>query len=271
MSPVAFPELEAIRTEMSEETVEAHFRAIADALGSTAAVPRPSRWRSWRRWLAGLLIGAGVLVPTAAIASDSAVPGDALYSVKKLLEPLVSILDDDVVAEHRIEEAESLVARGGDQQTIFELIDEATDALGDRDSPGLRMRLDALTDRVTDRPTPRDESPEPIATPTARPAPEPIATPTARPAPEPTPGADAEPPRSDGAPLRPEPTPAPAPTPTPAPATERSPAPDVRPTPTPEAAADRTPTPVTDRARSLPPYRPQPTVEDSGREQDRRD
>jgi hypothetical protein len=256
MSPVAFPELEAIRTEMSEETVEAHFGAMADALGSAPAVPRPSRWRDWRRWLAGLVIGAGVLVPSAAIASDSAVPGDALYSVKKLLEPLVSILDGDVVAEHRIEEAEVLAERGGDQQTIFELLDEAADALGDRDSPVLRMRLDALTDRVIELPTPRDEAPDP--------------TPTARPAREPTPAADAEPPRSDVAPVRPEPTLPPAPTPTPASAPERTPAPDVLPTPTPEAATDRTPTPVTDDAASRPPPdRPQPTVEDSDGERDR--
>jgi hypothetical protein len=257
MSPVAFPELEAIRTEMSEETVVAHFGAIADAIGSAVAVPGPSRWLSWRRWLAGLLIGAGVLVPTAAIASDSAVPGDALYSVKKLLEPLVSILDDDVVAEHRIEEAEVLAERGGDRQIILELIDEATDALAGHDSPGLRMRLDALTDRMSDRPTSRDVSPEP--------------TPTARPEREPTPEPDGEPPRSDVAPLRPEPTLPPAPTPTPEPSLERSPAPDARPTPAPEATADRTPTPVAaDAASRPPPDRLQPTVEDSGSERDRR-
>ena len=261
MSTVAFPELEAIRTEMSEGTVEAHFEAITDALRSAAAAPRPLRRRSWRRWLAGLLVGAGVLVPSAAIASDSALPGDALYSVKKLLEPLVSILDDDVVAEHRIEEAEVLAERGGDQQTILGLIDEATEALADRDSAGLEARLDALNDLVTDRSTPRDQTPDPI--------------PTTRPQPEPTREPVGEPSRSDAEPTRPEPTREPAPTPTtgsrPAPTPERTPTPVDGPTPAPGATADRVPTAVAGDVDAPPtPDRPQPTVGDSAGERDRR-
>ena len=143
-----------------------------------------------------------------------------MYPLKKALEPLVEVVDDDVVAEHRIEELEILIERDGVDDDIASLVDQATDALAERDQPRLVARFGVVLDRLTDRqnrpgrsdppadrpvptpqpsdrpePTPRSDTPpvdrpEPTAQPEAD---EPPARPTAEPPPESTPIREGQP------------------------------------------------------------------------------
>lgn len=150
-----FPELEQLKTSIDPATAERHRSEITAAL---AAVParRPSPLAAWRRWVASVAVAGTALVPAAALASDNAVPGDALYPIKVRLEPLVRLLDGDVVAEHRVEEVETLDARDGDAALIDRLIDEARAALIGVDAPRLTDRLDAVVARRDARDEPAD-------------------------------------------------------------------------------------------------------------------
>lgn len=273
MTTSTFPELTELRSSIAPDVVASHIETITAALGAAEPVVASALpWARWRRWLAGLLVGVGVLVPGAAFASDSALPGDLLYPVKKLLEPLVELVDHDVVAQHRIEELEDLVDRGdpADASTVDSLIDEAVDALDRLDSPSLEARLDAVrridlgpVDDVGDRPErdrDRAETPTPvdrgdsdrdrIETPTPDEPPDRTPTPTAD-EPSPSPTDRVEPVIPDV-----EPTPT-------------SPATDAEPTPTPPARDQRpTPTPTTQPRREEPTPTTTPTDGNGDRDGD---
>ncbi|MCP4247373.1 MAG: carboxypeptidase regulatory-like domain-containing protein [bacterium] len=104
-----------------------------------------------------------------ALAAESSVPGDALYPVKQVTERIRSLVDDDVVAEHRIEELEKLVAADAPAEVIADQVNRATeqvDRLGSDHQLG--SRLDQATavvaaDRPTDYTPPvRDDGPADI-------------------------------------------------------------------------------------------------------------
>ncbi len=163
MRTIEFPELENIRVELDEEFVTRQLAAISGALESVGPPTKRHRLAGWRRWMASVAVGASALVPAAAAASDSAVPGDALYSVKRVLEPLVQLVNGEVVAEHRIEELEVLEVLEldrADQDVFDSLLQEATDAVARIDSPTLSDRLDAIVDRRRD--AVRDTQVEPL-------------------------------------------------------------------------------------------------------------
>lgn len=147
-----FPELRSLRMEMDEGTAELQREQIRRAIDET-----PRR----RRWLAGLAAAVVVGLPAAAVAADGAVPGDVLYPVKRAVEPLVALVDRDVVVEHRIEEAEELARRGAEPADVDRAVRDARRAIDE--APPLEVDTDRL-DRLTDAPA-GDRDPVPSTRP----------------------------------------------------------------------------------------------------------
>ncbi len=160
MRTIELPELEAIRTELDPDVATRQLIEISAALAAAGPVTKRHRLAGWRRWLATVAVSVSALVPAAAVASESAVPGDALYSIKRALEPLVELINSDVVAEHRVEELEVLEVTGADQELFDSLVLEATDAVARTDAQPLSDRLDAVVARRTDRATDQIEDRE---------------------------------------------------------------------------------------------------------------
>lgn len=143
---------------ISEETRAAHQAAINEAI-ATAPTPTAPLMRPRRRLVTVAVTAALLVLPAGmALAAENALPGDVLYPVKKITEQIRSLVDDDVVAEHRIEELEQLVAGDAPADVIAEQVDRAA-AEVDRLEPDnhLRPRFATATDAVGDRPRPDDE------------------------------------------------------------------------------------------------------------------
>ena len=132
-----FPELDQVEITVSESTRERHRSAIGSAL---SAQRRASRGR--RRVFAYALVLV-LLVPVVALASQEAVPGDLLYPIKRLVEPVVQIFDEDASAERRVRELEVLFERDAPLDVIDRQIDIAQDVVTDR-QPHLRDRIDQV-------------------------------------------------------------------------------------------------------------------------------
>lgn len=152
-----FPELEDARISVDEPTRERHMASIARAIEAS----RPRRARRLR--LLAVAAATILLVPVMALASERAVPGDFLYPVKQVFEPLVRVFDSDVAARHRVEEVEVLYERDAPSDVISSHIDVARETLTDFDDGG---ELDDLVDRIErvrtdlaerERPADRDE------------------------------------------------------------------------------------------------------------------
>ena len=131
------PELDQVEITVSESTRERHRSAIGSAL---SAQRRASRGR--RRVFAYALVLV-LLVPVVALASQEAVPGDVLYPIKRLVEPVVQIFDEDAPAERRVRELEVLFERDAPLDVIDRQIDIAQDVVTDR-HPHLRDRIDRV-------------------------------------------------------------------------------------------------------------------------------
>lgn len=116
---------------ISEAAQAKHVIAIAEALSVDVAdeaeilVPIDSKRK--RRKLVASLLAAALLAPAGlAAASDNALPGDALYPVKKVTEKVLVLFDQDIVALHRVEELE---AAARDIRTDAQLSERARAAL----------------------------------------------------------------------------------------------------------------------------------------------
>ncbi len=120
-------------------------------------VPAPRRRRRWRTAL--ILVASVLAIPAAALASNSAVPGDALYPIKQATEQVVGLVDSDIVATHRVDELAVLMDRQTDQLVIDKAVTDASKAVDPLPTGHpLRDQLEQLTDRVSDVP-PTDEAP----------------------------------------------------------------------------------------------------------------
>lgn len=148
-----FKRIEGIRLKASEDTRQRHLSAVSAEIDSHAHRPFSSR-----RLLA-IALALLVVFPVAALASDSAVPGDVLYPVKRLVEPVIGIFDRDLAATHRVEELEQLVADQAPSDVVQDSLGRAT-AVVDPTSD-LWDRLDTVRDRVNV--APGVESPRPDA------------------------------------------------------------------------------------------------------------
>jgi hypothetical protein len=160
---MTFPELASIHLTVSPAARDRHLRAIAERLSRSG--PRRSR-----RLLA-VALAATLVIPVAAAAAEDAMPGEALYLVKRALEPVRELFEDDVAAVNRVEELETLLDRRALPQVIDRQLLEAQEAVAPTDRDDLRRRLVEATDR---RPS---LTPEP-ATPVQSRPPSSEATPT---------------------------------------------------------------------------------------------
>ncbi len=153
---------------VSGESRAEHLSAIDAALEAGITPARPAVAR--RRVSLALVAAALVILPTGiALAAEGSLPGDALYPVKKVTETIRSWVDDDVVAEHRIEELEKLVAADAPDDVIADQVDRATeevDRLGTGHQLGPRLSeatavvaADPSTDDPPTRDDPREDEP----------------------------------------------------------------------------------------------------------------
>jgi hypothetical protein len=149
--------LEVFEIEIAPEVRQRHLREISAKIASA-----PRR----RRRLALVLVGAILLVPLAAVAAEDSLPGELLYPVKRILEPVRVLFDEGVVADHRVDELEILVARRTPRPDIERPVREAEEAVATRERPDLRQRLEVLIERIEREP---EVEPAPTTTATTQP------------------------------------------------------------------------------------------------------
>ena len=130
-----FPQLAAMRIELSEAGRLRHEQAIDRAL---ARRPRAGRWMRGRRLALAAVAGVMLALPTAAIASVDAVPGEVLYPIKRLVEPLLALFDEDLPSRRRAHELKQLIETSADPAVI----ERARDALGERGADEFEDRMD---------------------------------------------------------------------------------------------------------------------------------
>lgn len=148
-------QLASFRTEVEDEARARDLEAIRIELLRTSPVPAAPR----RRFALVVVVTMMLAGPAAALAADDALPGDLLYPVKRVAEPILQLLDDQFVAEHRIEEVAGLVDRDMADDVIRERVEMARDALARTDAPELEAELDRIVDQWSS-----DRVPEPDQT-----------------------------------------------------------------------------------------------------------
>jgi hypothetical protein len=131
--------LEVFQIEVAPEVRQRHQREIS---AKVASAPRR------RRGFGLVLVGAMLLVPLAAVAAEDSLPGELLYPVKRILEPVRSLFDEAVFADHRVDELEILVARRTPRAEMARTVREAEEAVASQERPDLRQRLEELVDRI---------------------------------------------------------------------------------------------------------------------------
>ena len=142
----------AFTVEMSAATKQVHEGSIGTALNAVGSTPVGVRAPRWRVRVPALAAALLIVLPVGtAFASEGAVPGDLLYPIKLLVEPIRSVVDSDVVPRHRVGELAQLMDIPNEAHRLTDAVTDARDAVSDlaADHP-LRTDLDRLTDRVTD-------------------------------------------------------------------------------------------------------------------------
>lgn len=136
-----FPELEQIRLVVDDSVRERHLGVIAAEVRARR-VPRFKRFR-----LLAVATALLLLLPVIALAADDSVPGDALYPVKRLFEPIVSLFDRDVEVDRRVEEVEILHEREVEADLIWQQIERARIVVTDPASDHAE-RLERVADEL---------------------------------------------------------------------------------------------------------------------------
>lgn len=169
-------ELDVFKMEVSTATRQRHLVVL------TAALANRQPHRFFRR-LPLILVAAFLIIPLAAWASASSIPGDVLHPIKRFLEPAWALFDDDVRARHRVEELEALIEQRGAQTLIDQQLIDAEAAVGD--NPVLLERLaevreDLAREPISDemRPTTTTTTTTTVTTTARAPAAEPTTQPT---------------------------------------------------------------------------------------------
>jgi hypothetical protein len=137
-----FPELQALKIEVHPDTRRRHLDTISRAIRSNRA-PRVRRLR-----LLAVAAALVLLLPVVALAAKDAVPGDFLYPIKRLTEPIVAAFDQDVAAQNRVAELESLLDANADVDMIREHADTARRTVGD--DPILTDRIDRVVEDLVE-------------------------------------------------------------------------------------------------------------------------
>lgn len=150
----------AFEVAMSDRTKREHQSAISEALDEYPSTTPATKLLSWRLRARALIAAAFVVLPVGtAIASTDTVPGDFLYPVKRVVEPVWSVFDSDIAAHHRVDELEKLLDNRAEDHRITDAVSDAQLAVTDLPSGHhLQTDLVILTDRVTDL-TPSDTAP----------------------------------------------------------------------------------------------------------------
>lgn len=160
-----FPELDVAKIQVDETTRSRHMAAIESAIRETR--PKVRRFR-----LLAVAFAWVLLVPVMALASERAVPGDFLYPIKQILEPVVGVFDSDVAVEHRVEEVEILYERDAPTAVITDHIDVARDAISDAahadEFAHLTDRIDRVRRDLAERERDIDTHEEPVDEPQDR-------------------------------------------------------------------------------------------------------
>lgn len=131
-----FPELAQARIVVSPVTRERHLFVIGAALSDR------TRSNGHGRVLALALVLV-LLVPVIALAAENSVPGDFLYPVKLVVEPIVQVFDYDAPAERRVRELEVLWERNATDEVIVQHVDIAREVVADF-HPTLSDRIDRV-------------------------------------------------------------------------------------------------------------------------------
>jgi hypothetical protein len=144
---------------MEKDTLDSHIAEIDTVLASRRVTPMRKLRPPIMRWVAAAVILLGIGAPTAVVASADSLPGDLLYPIKQIVEPILIRFDPEVVARHRIEEVIELRARNLPIDDILREAEEAVDRLPS-DSP-LRDELADLEtrDQLIDSPPTSTEPP----------------------------------------------------------------------------------------------------------------
>lgn len=148
-----FPELDRLRISVDDHVRRRHLDAIGRAI-HTQKTPRFRRFRLLA--LAGVL---ALLVPVMALAAEEAVPGDILYPLKLVVEPVIAVFDDGVEGDHRVREVEILHEREAEPGVVREHAELAREFLGD-DYPEHTDRIDRVIDELDGEAVPQmDDQP----------------------------------------------------------------------------------------------------------------
>lgn len=147
-----FPQLESVRVTMDAAAKDRHLDAVRAAIREQRA-PRLRRLR-----LMAVALALVLMVPVLALAAERSVPGDLLYPVKRLVEPLVGVVDSEIEAEHRVEEVEILLERDAPAHIIRDHADVARETVSG-DHPELSDRIDRVATDLRERESPDSETP----------------------------------------------------------------------------------------------------------------
>ncbi|MGB5380784.1 MAG: hypothetical protein WBO25_07255 [Acidimicrobiia bacterium] len=140
----------AYRAEVDEVTKERHIAEMSAVIRTAPPAPISTR-HALRSRAAGAV--AAVLIVAApvgmAVAAEDAVPGEFLYPLKQVTERVRALVDDDIAATHRVEEAERLVVRGAPIPEITRAVERAQVATSDLVDDGtLGPRLESIRERL---------------------------------------------------------------------------------------------------------------------------
>lgn len=140
-----------LRVDVDPATEERHLEATFAALRDQPdAVVGPRRRVRVLRPITVVALATLLMIPVAALASDDAIPGDALYPVKRTFEWVWGGFDESIAARHRVEEVEEALRRGEPAWRIAELLDEAEDVARGSGSE-LGRRLERVRNEVAAR------------------------------------------------------------------------------------------------------------------------
>jgi hypothetical protein len=144
--------MHALRIDVEADVEERHMAAIHRELveGAAAPVLVPSPRGVRRRIVATLAVAFALLVPATAFAAEDTVPGDVLYPVKQSTEWVRSLVDPTVVQQHRVEELESVIARGASIQLVIDRFDASVEAVDDQEVELVR-RVEQARERIRAR------------------------------------------------------------------------------------------------------------------------
>lgn len=147
--------MDRVRVSVDEVTRQGHLDSISSAIRNADAS------RSRRPRFFAVAVALILLLPVIALASERSVPGDFLYPVKRAVEPIASVFDNDVAAVNRVEEVETLYERDAPSDVIHEQVDRARDAVTDH-HPDLSDRIDRVVVDLRRRDLGSHDEPHPL-------------------------------------------------------------------------------------------------------------